>query len=110
MSRRICVKMVGIMSTPEKPFDKGLFFRALADRTQLRLLNLMRSEEVCVCFFVEVLKTHQPKISRHLAYLRRAGIVGARREGRGCTTALWNRRIRTRPEFWPRPLTGWLMI
>ena len=55
------------MSTPEKPFDKDLFFRALADHTRLRLLNLMRSEEVCVCFFVEVLKTHQPKISRRLA-------------------------------------------
>jgi ArsR family transcriptional regulator len=62
-------------------FDKELFFRALADRTRLRLLNLMRNDEVCVCFFVEVLKTNQPKISRHLAYLRRAGIVGARREG-----------------------------
>lgn len=60
---------------------KELFFRALADRTRLRLLNLMRNDEVCVCFFVEVLKTNQPKISRHLAYLRRAGIVGARREG-----------------------------
>jgi ArsR family transcriptional regulator, arsenate/arsenite/antimonite-responsive transcriptional repressor len=64
-----------------KHFDKELFFRALADRTRLRLLNLMGTEEVCVCFFVEVLKTNQPKISRHLAYLRRAGIVGARREG-----------------------------
>jgi ArsR family transcriptional regulator len=60
---------------------KELFFRALADRTRLRLLNLMRNDEVCVCFFVEILKTNQPKISRHLAYLRRAGIVGARREG-----------------------------
>lgn len=65
----------------KKAFDKELFFRALADRTRLRLLNLMRADEVCVCFFVEVLKTNQPKISRHLAYLRRAGIVGARREG-----------------------------
>ena len=62
-------------------FDKELFFRALADRTRLRLLNLMRNDEVCVCFFVEILRTNQPKISRHLAYLRRAGIVGARREG-----------------------------
>lgn len=61
--------------------DKEVFFRALADRTRLRLLNLMRTDEVCVCFFVEVLKTNQPKISRHLAYLRRAGIVGVRREG-----------------------------
>ena len=69
------------MSRKLKGFDKELFFRALADRTRLRLLNLMQSEEVCVCFFVEVLKTNQPKISRHLAYLRRAGIVGARREG-----------------------------
>ena len=58
-----------------------LFFRALADRTRLRLLNLMGSDEVCVCFFVEILGVGQPKVSRHLAYLRRAGIVAARREG-----------------------------
>ena len=69
------------MTQTPKTLDKDLFFRALADRTRLRLLNLMRSDEVCVCFFVEILKTHQPKISRHLAYLRKAGIVGARREG-----------------------------
>jgi ArsR family transcriptional regulator, arsenate/arsenite/antimonite-responsive transcriptional repressor len=69
------------MSQKAKISGKDLFFRALADRTRLRILNLMRSEEVCVCFFVEILKTHQPKISRHLAYLRKAGIVGARREG-----------------------------
>lgn len=41
----------------------------------------MRNDEVCVCFFVEILKTNQPKISRHLAYMRRAGIIGARRDG-----------------------------
>ena len=69
------------MSRKPKTFDKELFFRALADRTRLRLLNLMGSDEVCVCFFVEILQTNQPKISRHLAYLRRAGIVDARREG-----------------------------
>lgn len=61
--------------------NKELFFKALADGTRLRLLNLMGADEVCVCFFVEVLKTNQPKISRHLAYLRRAGIVSARRDG-----------------------------
>ena len=66
---------------PRKAFDKQTFFSALADRTRLRLLNLMRDDEVCVCFFVEILKTNQPKISRHLAYMRRAGIVAARREG-----------------------------
>src|SRR5215471_11476126 len=65
----------------KKAFDKRTFFSALADRTRLRLLNLMRDDEVCVCFFVEILKTNQPKISRHLAYMRRAGIVGTRREG-----------------------------
>ena len=69
------------MTVKTKTFDKELFFRALADRTRLRLINLMGSDEVCVCFFVEILKTNQPKISRHLAYLRRSGIVGARRDG-----------------------------
>src|SRR5262245_39267240 len=62
--------------------DLVLFFRALSDRTRLRLLNLIGNREVCVCFFVEILATNQPKISRHLAYLRRAGIVEARREGK----------------------------
>jgi len=69
------------MSRKTEKLDKEVFFRALADGTRLRLLNLMRTDEVCVCFFVEILKTNQPKISRHLAYLRRAGIVGVRREG-----------------------------
>lgn len=57
-------------------------FLALADKTRLRLLNLMREDEVCVCYFTEVLGESQPKISRHLAYLRNAGIVSARREGK----------------------------
>lgn len=65
-----------------KGFDMELFFAALADRTRLRLINLMGEDEVCVCFFVEVLKTNQPKISRHLAYLRGTGLVEARREGK----------------------------
>jgi ArsR family transcriptional regulator len=57
-------------------------FAALADTTRLRLLNLMKDREVCVCYFVEILGQSQPKISRHLAYLRRAGLVLARREGK----------------------------
>lgn len=69
------------MGRTAKAFDKEQFFKALGDRTRLRLLNLMRGDEVCVCFFVEILKTNQPKISRHLAYLRRAGVVDARRQG-----------------------------
>src|SRR6476469_3423666 len=61
-------------------FDPELFFSALADRTRLRLLNLMRDGEVCVCFFAATRGTNNPKISRHLAYLRRASLVKARRE------------------------------
>jgi ArsR family transcriptional regulator, arsenate/arsenite/antimonite-responsive transcriptional repressor len=57
-------------------------FKALADPTRLRLINLIGESEVCVCFLVEILRTSQPKISRHLAYLRRARIVTARREGK----------------------------
>ena len=60
----------------------ALLFKALADQTRLRLINLIGDDEICVCFFVEVLKTNQPKVSRHLAYLKRAGVVAARREGK----------------------------
>jgi ArsR family transcriptional regulator len=59
-----------------------LLFRALADSTRLRLLNLIADREICVCYFVEILNISQPKVSRHLAYLRRAGIVASRREGK----------------------------
>jgi ArsR family transcriptional regulator len=73
----------GIMPVmKQKIFNMELFFLALADRTRLRLLSLIGEDEICVCFFVEVLKTNQPKISRHLAYLRRAGLVSARRQGK----------------------------
>jgi len=70
------------MSKKLMKFDMELFFKALADRTRLRLLSLMTLDEICVCFFVEVIGPNQPKISRHLAYLRRAGLVKARREGK----------------------------
>ena len=70
------------MGVQTKTLDKDLFFAALADRTRLRLLNLMALDEICVCFFVEVLGESQPKVSRHLAYLRRAGLVEARRDGK----------------------------
>ncbi|MHB1023104.1 MAG: ArsR/SmtB family transcription factor [Acidobacteriaceae bacterium] len=70
------------MATKPKPFNMERFFQALGDNTRLRLLNLMGEQEICVCYFVEILDQGQPKISRHLAYLRRAGIVEARREGK----------------------------
>jgi ArsR family transcriptional regulator, arsenate/arsenite/antimonite-responsive transcriptional repressor len=84
-------------------FHLERFFQALGDTTRLRLLNLMAGavasdccgspqatldrgqsygQEICVCYFTEVLAQPQPKISRHLAYLRSAGIVEARREGK----------------------------
>lgn len=66
----------------EKGFDAELFFAALADRTRLRLINLMRGGEVCVCFFAEALGTNNPKISRHLSYLKRASLVAGRRDGK----------------------------
>ena len=70
------------VSLSPKNYEMALLFAALADRTRLRLLNLMQGKEVCVCYLVEILGQSQPKISRHLAYLRRAGIVAARREGK----------------------------
>lgn len=70
------------MARPAKPVPLASLFAALADTTRLRLLNLMAGREVCVCYFVEILRQGQPKISRHLAYLRNAGIVTARREGK----------------------------
>lgn len=68
------------MTSKTKAFDIELFFSALADRTRLRLINLMGEDEVCVCYFAEVIDTNQPKISRHLAYLKRAGLVSVRRD------------------------------
>lgn len=70
------------MAKKTSPFSMARFFQALGDPTRLRLLNLMGDREICVCYFVEILEQGQPKISRHLAYLRRAGIVAARRNGK----------------------------
>ena len=70
------------MAAKTSAFNIERFFQALGDNTRLRLLNLMGEQEICVCYFVEILGQGQPKISRHLAYLRRAGIVEARRDGK----------------------------
>ena len=56
-------------------------FKALADKTRLRILALLGSNEVCVCHLHDSLGLPQPTVSRHLAYLRRAGLVDVRREG-----------------------------
>ena len=56
-------------------------FRAFSDRTRLRILNLLGGGELCVCDLIRVLGVPQAKVSRHLAYLRRAGLVRVRKEG-----------------------------
>jgi len=61
--------------------DMESLLRALSERIRLRLLHLIGDTELCVCFFVEALQIPQPTISRHLAYLRKAEMVTARREG-----------------------------
>jgi ArsR family transcriptional regulator, arsenate/arsenite/antimonite-responsive transcriptional repressor len=65
-----------------KPISRvDLLFRAFSDRTRLRILYMLRGGELCVCHIVDVLNVPQPKASRHLAYLRKAGLVHARKQG-----------------------------
>ena len=71
-----------VQTVRDRDFNIELLFKALADPTRLRLIQLLGDEEVCVCSFVETLKTNQPKVSRHLAYLKRAGLVTTRRDGK----------------------------
>ena len=56
-------------------------FKALADRTRLRILALLGNNEVCVCHIHDSLGLPQPTVSRHLAYLRKTGLVAVRRDG-----------------------------
>jgi ArsR family transcriptional regulator len=68
-----------------KPISRvDLAFRAVADPTRLRILNLLHGGERCVCELVDSLRVPQPKASRHLAYLRRAGLVSVRKQGQWC--------------------------
>jgi ArsR family transcriptional regulator len=66
---------------PKQLDQMETLFKALADSTRLRILGLLLTGEVCVCDIHESLKIPQPKASRHLAYLRSAGLVDTRREG-----------------------------
>ncbi|WP_237226176.1 ArsR/SmtB family transcription factor [Rubinisphaera sp. JC750] len=69
------------MGSRTQQLDTETIFRALSDRTRLRILNLLRGGELCVCDLVDVLDVPQPTASRHLAYLRNAGLVLVRKEG-----------------------------
>src|SRR5690349_5887554 len=71
-----------VMNASDELTYMASLYMALADRTRLRILNLLRDGEVCVADFAKVLGDSQPKISRHLAYLRNAGIVDTRRDGK----------------------------
>src|SRR6266700_8221325 len=62
--------------------EPAFLFKTLADPTRLRLLNLLACGETCVCELTDTLRVVQPKVSRHLAHLKRAGLVETRREGR----------------------------
>jgi len=68
-----------VASAKSPPLDR--LFRALADRTRLHIVYLLLGGELCVCDLVGALQVPQPTASRHLAYLRRAGLVVARKEG-----------------------------
>jgi ArsR family transcriptional regulator len=59
-------------------------FKAFSDRTRLRILHLLLNGELCVCDIVAVTRVPQPTASRHLAYLRKAGLILGRKDG------LWN--------------------
>jgi ArsR family transcriptional regulator len=78
-----------------EPADKSgqidLMFRAFCDRTRLRILSLLRNGELCVGDIVDILEVPQPRVSRHLGHLRKAGLVTARRSG------LWMHYSLTKP-------------
>jgi len=65
-----------------------LMFRAFSDRTRLRILCLLHEKEFCVGDIVDILQVPQPRISRHLAYLRKAGLARARKSGLWCYYSL----------------------
>src|SRR5262245_10577755 len=69
------------MKTQASTLRIDRMFRAVSDRTRLRILALLQDGEVCVCDIVSALDVPQPTASRHLAYLRKAGLVLARKEG-----------------------------
>ena len=71
-------------AAPRKPTpidELESVYKALADKTRLRILALLGNNEVCVCHMHDTLGLPQPTVSRHLAYLRKSGIVAARRDG-----------------------------
>src|SRR6476646_3730923 len=75
------MKRAATSGTPAAVDELERVFKALADKTRLRILALLGRNEVCVCHLHDSLGLPQPTVSRHLAYLRRSGLVAARRDG-----------------------------
>jgi ArsR family transcriptional regulator, arsenate/arsenite/antimonite-responsive transcriptional repressor len=82
--------MAKLAKTPKfravSSFD--LMFRAFSDRTRLRILHVLQGGELCVGDIVEILLAPQPRVSRHLAYLRKANLVVVRKSGLWCHYSL----------------------
>ena len=76
------------MQQTEVSNSVDLMFRAFSDRTRLRILCLLHEKEFCVGDIVDILEVPQPRISRHLAYLRKAGLARGRRSGLWCYYSL----------------------
>lgn len=74
--------MPSAAAAPPAVFDLETVFSGFADTTRLRILNLLAAGELCVCDLVELLDLPQPLVSRHLAYLRRTGLVEVTRESK----------------------------
>lgn len=71
-----------VKTTRTEPLGStDLMFRAFSDRTRLRILHVLQGGELCVGDIVEILQAPQPRISRHLAYLRKANLVAVRKSG-----------------------------
>ena len=66
---------------PRTSSNPDLKFRAVSDRTRLRILHLLLGGELCVCDLVDIIQVPQPTASRHLAYLRKAGLVVTQKKG-----------------------------
>ena len=74
---------------PTEALDSiDLMFRAFSDRTRLRILHILQGGELCVGDIVEILLAPQPRVSRHLGYLRKANLVLVRKSGLWCHYSL----------------------
>lgn len=76
-----CVSSEGVIEQTSQSANVDLMFRAFSDLTRLRILSLIQKRECCVGDIVEILQVPQPRISRHLAYLRKAHLVKVRKAG-----------------------------